>query len=145
MKRQRYARVAQLVERDLAKVEAAGSSPVSRSYQEEAIPIDCKNLIWQIFVCTMREWLSWWSATLPRSRPRVRVPSRALESGPFDRIFCIIEKCFAFSYDTKNPSGQDRTAAERNYIAKAIRRRRGILQSRILSCTGKVEKYLEYF
>lgn len=26
-----YARVAQLVERDLAKVEAAGSSPVSRS------------------------------------------------------------------------------------------------------------------
>ena len=27
----------------------------------------------------MREWLSWWSATLPRSRPRVRVPSRALE------------------------------------------------------------------
>ena len=27
-----YARVAQLVERDLAKVEAAGSSPVSRSF-----------------------------------------------------------------------------------------------------------------
>jgi hypothetical protein len=32
----------------------------------------------------------------------------------------------------KKPSGQDRTAAERKYIAKAIRRRRGILQSRIL-------------
>ena len=29
---QRNARVAQLVERDLAKVEAAGSSPVSRFY-----------------------------------------------------------------------------------------------------------------
>ena len=28
---QKHARVAQLVERDLAKVEAAGSSPVSRS------------------------------------------------------------------------------------------------------------------
>ena len=28
----------------------------------------------------MREWLSWWSATLPRSRPRVRVPSRALKT-----------------------------------------------------------------
>ena len=26
----------------------------------------------------MREWLSWWSTTLPRSGPRVRVPSRAL-------------------------------------------------------------------
>lgn len=30
--RTQYARVAQLVERDLAKVEAAGSSPVSRSF-----------------------------------------------------------------------------------------------------------------
>ena len=29
---QKHARVAQLVERDLAKVEAAGSSPVSRSF-----------------------------------------------------------------------------------------------------------------
>ena len=29
-----YARVAQLVERDLAKVEAAGSSPVSRSNEK---------------------------------------------------------------------------------------------------------------
>ncbi len=28
----------------------------------------------------MREWLSWWSTTLPRSGPRVRVPSRALFS-----------------------------------------------------------------
>ncbi len=27
----------------------------------------------------MREWLSWWSTTLPRSGSRVRVPSRALE------------------------------------------------------------------
>ena len=31
---QSYARVAQLVERDLAKVEAAGSSPVSRSLEK---------------------------------------------------------------------------------------------------------------
>ena len=30
--KERNARVAQLVERDLAKVEAAGSSPVSRSF-----------------------------------------------------------------------------------------------------------------
>ena len=28
----------------------------------------------------MREWLSWWSTTLPRSGPRVRVPSRALDN-----------------------------------------------------------------
>ena len=32
-----YARVAQLVERDLAKVEAAGSSPVSRSGNEKEV------------------------------------------------------------------------------------------------------------
>ena len=32
---QKHARVAQLVERDLAKVEAAGSSPVSRSFLHE--------------------------------------------------------------------------------------------------------------
>ena len=35
IKKKRYARVAQLVERDLAKVEAAGSSPVSRSGKSE--------------------------------------------------------------------------------------------------------------
>ncbi len=38
----------------------------------------------------------------------------------------------------KKPSGRDRTAAERKYIAKAIRRRRGILQSRILFYIGKI-------
>ena len=31
-------------------------------------------------ISDMREWLSWWSTTLPRSGPRVRVPSRALVS-----------------------------------------------------------------
>ena len=35
----KYARVAQLVERDLAKVEAAGSSPVSRSFHAKGYPI----------------------------------------------------------------------------------------------------------
>ena len=36
----RNARVAQLVERDLAKVEAAGSSPVSRSEKKKFIQKD---------------------------------------------------------------------------------------------------------
>ena len=36
---QKHARVAQLVERDLAKVEAAGSSPVSRSFHAKGYPI----------------------------------------------------------------------------------------------------------
>ena len=39
---QKHARVAQLVERDLAKVEAAGSSPVSRSFitRKRSIQVD---------------------------------------------------------------------------------------------------------
>ena len=51
-------------------------------------------------------------------------------------FFHITGKCSAFSCNLKRPSGQDRTAAERKYIAKAIRRRRRILQSRILYCIG---------
>ena len=34
----------------------------------------------------------------------------------------------------KKPSGQDRTASEWNYVARATRRRRRILQNRIFSC-----------
>ncbi len=34
----------------------------------------------------------------------------------------------------KKPSGQDRTESEWNYIARATRRRRRIMQNRILSC-----------
>ena len=37
-------------------------------------------------------------------------------------------------YEIKKPSGQDRTAAEGKFVAEATRRRRRILQSRILSC-----------
>ena len=37
----------------------------------------------------MREWLSWWSTTLPRSGPRVRVPSRALIKLYIDDVFQI--------------------------------------------------------
>ena len=66
-----HARVAQLVEHDLAKVGAAGSSPVSRSQSLIFVSVLLNTVI-------MREWLSWWSTTLPRSGPRVRVPSRAL-------------------------------------------------------------------
>ena len=39
----------------------------------------------------MREWLSWWSATLPRSRPRVRVPSRARQKRTSDRMSFFVE------------------------------------------------------
>ena len=58
----------------------------------------------------MREWLSWWSTTLPRSGPRVRVPYRALllmmgnfglQGFPFfycnvkiNYTFLLITRCF---------------------------------------------------
>ena len=40
----------------------------------------------------MREWLSWWSTTLPRSGPRVRVPSRALINLIF--VLCSFEHSY---------------------------------------------------
>ena len=36
-----------------------------------------------------REWLSWWSTTLPRSGPRVRVPSRALVKLHIRFLYCF--------------------------------------------------------
>ncbi len=36
-----------------------------------------------------REWLSWWSTTLPRSGPRVRVPSRALIKLHIRFLYCF--------------------------------------------------------
>ena len=50
----------------------------------------------------MREWLSWWSATLPRSRPRVRVPSRALNNKKKD-----IRNGYPFSC-CSSPAGLER-------------------------------------
>ena len=42
----------------------------------------------------MREWLSWWSTTLPRSGPRVRVPSRALKKEIYRKIYLFFyESC----------------------------------------------------
>ena len=72
------------------QAENVGSIPITRLHLD----------VWQhLLKCSdinMREWLSWWSATLPRSRPRVRVPSRALveNSGnvdftAFPLFFCV--------------------------------------------------------
>jgi len=46
--------------------------------------------------------------------------------------FLLYRKFLWNSLYNKKPSGQDRTAAERNYVAEATRRRRRILRSRIL-------------
>ena len=47
-------------------------------------------------------------------------------------FYCFIGKFVEFSYKAIKPSGQERTAAEWNHVAEATRRRRRILQSRIL-------------
>ena len=49
-------------------------------------------------------------------------------------FFYFIGNFDEIPYEIKKPSGQDRTAAEGEYVAEATRRRRRILQSRILSC-----------
>ena len=68
----KYARVAQLVERDLAKVEAAGSSPVSRSflflgfmrvprYSGSAFSLHNRNylkFLLEVFTLSARVWVS---------------------------------------------------------------------------------------
>ena len=58
---QKHARVAQLVERDLAKVEAAGSSPVSRSFitRKRSIQEDALFLYHKIF--SDRQVVSGWN------------------------------------------------------------------------------------
>ena len=46
----------------------------------------------------MREWLSWWSTTLPRLGSRVRVPSRALKKKDIQKrisFFLLLEPCRA--------------------------------------------------
>ena len=50
----------------------------------------------------------WWSTTLPRWGPRVRIPSRAFNFARFYRAFfvsCCISCCMAFSKTLYQPSG----------------------------------------
>ena len=49
------------------------------------------------------------------------------------QFYFFIGNFVEFSYKEIKPSGQERTAAEWDYVAEATRRRRRILQSRILS------------
>ena len=42
--------------------------------------IDFQCVVLKVCGKIMREWLSWWSTTLPRLGSRVRVPSRALKN-----------------------------------------------------------------
>ena len=55
-----------------------------------------------------------------------------------DGFFMSLEHYGVISYDIKKPSGQDRTASERNYVAEATRRRRRILQAGFFSIAGKL-------
>ena len=48
------------------------------------------------------------------------------------QFYFFIGNFVEFSYKEIKPSGQERTAAEWNHVAEATRRRRRILQSRIL-------------
>ena len=73
---------------------------------------------------SLREWLSWWSATLPRSRPRVRVPSRALKETQKDgiRLDTIF---FVFS----SPAGTRRFEVSASLRSLQSERPQDVLQS----------------
>ena len=47
-------------------------------------------------------------------------------------LFLFLRNFDEIPYEIKKPSGQDRTAAEGECVAEATRRRRRILQNRIL-------------
>ncbi len=75
------AQIAQLVEQRTENPRVTGSIPVLGTSRKA----DNSN---------MREWLSWWSTTLPRSGSRVRVPSRALYHFETSKklVFLFIER-----------------------------------------------------
>ena len=77
----------------------------------------------------MREWLSWWSTTLPRSGSRVRVPSRALliyKRYP-KRIPFVYKRVLPDSNGSRSPlcSGRCRTDIHRISctVSRSIRKR----------------------
>ena len=77
----------------------------------------------------MREWLSWWSTTLPRSGSRVRVPSRALliyKRYP-KRIPFVYKRVLPDSNGSRSPlcSGRCRTDIHRMSctVSRLIRKR----------------------
>ena len=77
----------------------------------------------------MREWLSWWSTTLPRSGSRVRVPSRALliyKRYP-KRIPFVYKRVLPDSNGSRSPlcSGRCRTDIHRMSctVSRSIRKR----------------------
>ena len=67
---------------------ASGSVGGARPCQGRGCGFESRLALFKSYntISYMREWLSWWSTTLPRSGPRVRVPSRALllKTGNFD-------------------------------------------------------------
>ena len=85
----------------------------------------------------MREWLSWWSTTLPRSGSRVRVPSRALSdkrrgirNGCLFFVFnkdmvTLSFRCFPYKVNMKKKQG---FTFSRNFpnIVKDKKKNRGI-------------------
>ena len=86
---------------------------------------------------SLREWLSWWSATLPRSRPRVRVPSRALKETQKDgiRLDTIF---FVFS----SPAGTRRFEVSASLRSLQSERPQDVLQSplRFGRCKANVHR-----
>ena len=86
----------------------------------------------------MREWLSWWSTTLPRSGSRVRVPSRALfiyKRYP-KRIPFVYKRVLTDSNGSRSPlcSGRCRTDIHRMSctVSRSNRKKLESIYARVL-------------
>ena len=88
---------------------------IDRRSMSVAVIVSCCNG-WIDFQCVvlrvcgkiMREWLSWWSTTLPRLGSRVRVPSRALKNKKKDiqkriSFFLLFESCRTRTFEVSAP------------------------------------------
>ena len=92
---------------------------IDRRSMSVAVIVSCNG--WIDFQCVvlrvcgkiMREWLSWWSTTLPRLGSRVRVPSRALKNKKKD-----IQKRISFFVILK-PAGRKRRGVEASTPSRA--------------------------
>ena len=80
----------------------------------------------------MREWLSWWSTTLPRSGSRVRVPSRALliyKRYP-KRIPFVYKRVLPDSNGSRSPLCSGRCRTDIHRMSCTVSRNEGLRRTR---------------
>ena len=115
---QKYARVAQLVERDLAKVEAAGSSPVSRSLLTKRTSDGCPFLLNRVLPDQVVRGLRSAPVGAEQTSTGRLAPSRALGK-EIHRMMYLFFSSFSASVGAEQTS-TGRLAPSRALLLKAL-------------------------